>query len=259
MKTQELWDTGLQVCLINDTRRKKCIPKSKLRSTEELLGPRALVGKAANQTDIPFLGWVEVPFQLDPLKAPPFTLQVPMLMTGEKRAAEEPIIGYNVIELLLKNGVEHPHEVITQVMNTAFSFDCKKTEMLVKIIWNSDPECSDDLVRVGRQKEVIPAGQVRNVKCAVRTGPLLSSQEALFVPDEHAPWPDGLSMSESMMTLCNGTYSRITLPVTNNTCHDVILSPHTVLGQVQLVKAVYPVEAKSVTPRPASPAKPSEV
>ena len=259
VKTQALWDTGSQVCLINDTWRKKCIPKVKVRSTEELLGPGSLVGKAVNQTDIPFLGWVEVTFQVDPSHAPEFTLQVPMLVTGEKGAAEEPIIGYNVIDLLLKNGVERPHEVITQAVSTAFSFNCKKTEMLVKIIKNSDPQCSDGLVRVGRQKEVIPAGQVRTVKCAVRTGPLLSSQEALFLPDEHASWPDGLSMSESMMTLSKGTYSRIALPITNNTCHDVTLNPRTVLGQVQLVKAVYPVDAKPVTPRPASPVECPEV
>ena len=42
----------------------------KVRSTEELLGPGALVGKAVNQTDILFLGWVEVTFRLDPSQAP---------------------------------------------------------------------------------------------------------------------------------------------------------------------------------------------
>ena len=53
-----------------------------------------------------------------------------MLVTREKGAAEEPIIGYNVIEQLLKSGVE----VITQAVSTAFSFDCKKTEMFVEMI-----------------------------------------------------------------------------------------------------------------------------
>ena len=147
-------------------------------------------------------------------------------------------------------------EVITQAVSTAFSFDCKKTEVFVKMIKNSDPECSDGIVRMGRQKEVIPVGQVRNVKCSVRTGPLLSNQEALFLPDEHAPGSDGLSLSESMIMLSRGTYSRLALPVINNTCHDVILSPRTVLGQVQRVKAVYPVEAKPVTSPPASTARP---
>lgn len=259
VKTQALWDTGSQVCLISEAWRKKYIPKTRLRGTEELLGPGALVGKAVNQTDIPFQGWVEVKFQLEPSQAPQFTLQVPMLVTDEKGAAEEPIIGYNVIEQLLKSGVDHPQEVITQAVSTAFSFDCKKTEMLVRMIKANDPECSDGMVRMGRQKEVIPAGQVRSVKCSVRTGPLLSSQEALFMPDKHAPWPDGLSMTDTMITLNKGAYSRLTLPVANDTCHDIILSPRTVLGQVQRVKAVYPAEAKPVVAPPASPVVPPEI
>lgn len=259
VKTQALWDTGSQVCLISEVWRKKYIPKVRVRATEELLGPGALVGKAVNQTDIPFRGWVEVKFQLEPSQAPQFTLQVPILVTDEKGAAEEPIIGYNVIEQLLKSGVDHPQEVITQAVSTAFSFDCKKTEMFVKVIKASDPECSDGVVRMGRQKEVIPAGQVRGVKCSVRTGPLQSTQEALFMPDEQAILPDGLSVTESMISLSKGTYSRFTLPVANDTCHDITLSPRTVLGQVQGVKAVYPAEAKPVTAPPVPPVAPPEV
>ncbi|XP_063049996.1 uncharacterized protein LOC134444699, partial [Engraulis encrasicolus] len=259
VKTEALWDTGSQVCLINEAWRKKNIPKVRVRDTVELLGPGALVGKAVNQTDIPFRGWVEVEFQLEPAQAPHFMLQVPMLVTSEKGAAEEPIIGYNVIEQLLKSGVGHPQEVVAQAVSTAFSFDCKKAEMFVKIVKASDPECSDGVVRMGRQREVIPAGQVKSVKCSVRTGPLIARQEALFMPDEQAPLPDGLNMTENMLTLSKGTYSRLALPVANDTCHDITLSPRTVLGQVQLVKAVYPAEAKPVVAPPASPVVPPTV
>ncbi|XP_063076055.1 uncharacterized protein LOC134466088 [Engraulis encrasicolus] len=259
VKTEALWDTGSQVCLINEAWWKKNIPKVRVRDTVELLGPGALVGKAVNQTDIPFRGWVEVEFQLEPAQAPHFMLQVPMLVTSEKGAAEEPIIGYNVIEQLLKSGVGHPQEVVAQAVSTAFSFDCKKAEMFVKIVKASDPECSDGVVRMGRQREVIPAGQVKSVKCSVRTGPLIARQEALFMPDEQAPLPDGLNMTENMLTLSKGTYSRLALPVANDTCHDITLSPRTVLGQVQLVKAVYPAEAKPVVAPPASPVVPPTV
>ena len=69
VKTQALWDTGSQVCLISEAWRKKYIPKVRVRDIEELLGPGALVGKAINQTDIPFQGWVEVKFQLEPAQA----------------------------------------------------------------------------------------------------------------------------------------------------------------------------------------------
>ena len=73
------------------------------------------------------------------------------------------------------------------------------------------------------------------------------------MPDEHAPWPDGLTMTKNTITLSKGTYSRQALPVVNDTCHDITLSPRTVLGQVQLVKAIYPAEPKPVVAPPVSP------
>ncbi|KAL6480097.1 hypothetical protein MHYP_G00111300 [Metynnis hypsauchen] len=169
-----------------------------------------------------------------------------MLVTNEIGVAEEPIIDYNVIEQLVKNGIEHPPAITTQAMSSAFSFDCKKAELLVKLIKTSDSECNDGTVRLGRQREVIPAGQTKAVKCCVRTGPLPCSQEGLFIPDDDLPWPDNLSLSENVVRLNKGTWSRITLPVTNNTDHDVTISPRTVLGQIQRVKAIYPVEARPV-------------
>lgn len=106
---------------------------------------------------------------------------------------------------------------------------------------------------MGRQREVIAAGQV-SVKCSVRTGPLLSSREAIFMPDENSPWPNGLSMTENTITLSKGTYSCLILPVVNDSCHDI-----TMLGQVQLVKAVYPAEARPVVAPPVSPMVPPTV
>lgn len=69
VQTTALWDTGSQVCLISEAWRKKYISKVEVRNTEELIGPGPLVGKAVNQTDIPFQGWVEVEFQLEPSQA----------------------------------------------------------------------------------------------------------------------------------------------------------------------------------------------
>lgn len=246
VRTQALWDTGSQVCLISEDWRRKYLPHTKVRSVEEIIGPGTLVGKAVNKTEIPFRGWVEVKFQLDPTNASALELQVPILVTDGPGFGEEPIIGYNVIDQLLKSGVEQPPEVTTKAVSTAFSFDCKKTEVLVRLIKTSDMECSDGEVRMGRQKEVIPAGQSKAVKCFVRTGPLQSTQEVIFTPSENSPWPDGTTIAENIVTLNKGTGSRITVPVTNNTRHDVILSPRTVLGQVQTVKAIYPVEARPV-------------
>ncbi len=78
--TQVLWDTGSQVCLINEKWRKKYLPHTKVRDTEEILGPGTLAGKAVNQTDIPFSGWIEVKFQLEPSGVSSTEFLVPLLV-----------------------------------------------------------------------------------------------------------------------------------------------------------------------------------
>lgn len=60
---QALWDTGSQVSIINESCRQRVLPHTVLQSFEELLGPGVLLGNAANETEIPFSGWIEVVFQ----------------------------------------------------------------------------------------------------------------------------------------------------------------------------------------------------
>lgn len=125
--TQALWDTGSQVTIINESWRKSCLPHIRLRSMKELLDEdETLVGKAANQTPIPFAGWVELKFQLGSKGGPQPELLVPVLVSNEPGVAEPPIIGYNVIELTVMNGMEQHPDVTPTVVREAFSIDCKK-------------------------------------------------------------------------------------------------------------------------------------
>ncbi len=153
--------------------------------------------------------------------------------------AEEPIIGYNIIEYLLNNGVEQPTSVTTTAMSTALSCDCKKTEVLLNIVRSQDDGCSG-VAKVGRSVTKIPAKQATAVKCCIRTGPLLADQDALFVPDECARRPDGLRVEENIVHLQRETCSRICIPVINDTVHDIDLPPCAVLGRIQRVKTVLP-------------------
>ncbi len=64
-----------------------------------------LVGKAPDQTLIPFAGLVELRFKLGLSKGPQLELLIPVLVSNELGAAEPPIVGYNVIKHLVKNGL----------------------------------------------------------------------------------------------------------------------------------------------------------
>jgi len=243
--TQALWDTGSQVTIINENWRMSYLPHTRLQGMEELLGEdETLVAKVANQTPIPFAGWVELKFKLGSNKGPQPELLVPVLVSNEPGVAEPPIIGYNVIEHMVMNGMEQYPEIIPAVVGDAFSIDCKEADVLIKLVQSQDQNDKEGVVKVGRVKTVIPAGQTREVKCHVRTGPLSIKQEVLFEPEEIPTWTEGLHIPETVICLQEGNWSKVTIPVTNNSKHDQTLNPRTVLGQLQQVRAIYPVDVR---------------
>ncbi|GAA6087041.1 uncharacterized protein LOC109204700 [Tachysurus ichikawai] len=138
--------------------------------------PGTLTGRAVNQTDIPFSGWIEVKFQLDTSDTSNKGPLVPLLVSKTPGVAEEPIIGE--IPALVREQLEE-----------------------------ADKE-----------------------------------QEYHLSPE----WPEGLTVTENVVRLQRGTWSKALIPVCNDTCHDITLPPRTVLGHVQSVKAVYPAAAKPV-------------
>ncbi len=98
---EALWDTGAQASIINADWRERHLPHTTVRPIEELLGPGTLTGLAANHTEIPFDGWVEVSFRLRDDTGSKGTLQVPMLVASDASVAENPIIGYNIIKEII--------------------------------------------------------------------------------------------------------------------------------------------------------------
>lgn len=238
--TTALWDTGSQVTIINESWWRSCLSHTTLCSMDELLEEdETLVGKAANQTPIPFAGWVELTFALGSNRGPQPELHVPILVSNEPGVAEPPIIGYNVIELIVKNGMEQHPEVTPAVVSDAFSIDCNKTNVLIQLVQSHDKHDKDGVVKVGGQKTVIPAGQTREIKCNVRTCHLSIKQEVFFEPDEIPKWAEGLTITETVICLSKGNWSKVAIPVTNDGNYNIALTPRTILGHIQRVKSIY--------------------
>ena len=90
-----LWDTGSQVSLVSSSFLKDNFPSLELRKLNELLDfSNDLELRAANDTPVPFNGFVELDFEVMNGSAENI-LTVPFLVTHTKIA--NPIIGYNVI------------------------------------------------------------------------------------------------------------------------------------------------------------------
>lgn len=231
------------MCLINEKWRQQQIPHATVSDLAEIMDPELFNACAVNQTPIPLSGWVEITFKLPAGNTTQLELSVPVLVSDEDGVAEQPIIGYNVIEHVLARGIEPPC-VVTEAVSAAFSFDYKKAEVFLKVMRSGDDRLDEGTVKVGREMTSIPAGQTRTVKCSVRAGTLPDQQDVLFEPCLPAPLPEGLKMEEGVVRLQRGSWSRVTIPVTNTTTHNILLHPRTILGHTKRIKSVYPADTK---------------
>ena len=91
---------------------------------------------------------------------------------------------------------------------------------------------------------MIPKGETMNISCRVNHGPIASRTPVIFEPDELHPWPSGLVIPEKLLAVKQGKSSQIEIEVTNTTKHDILLPNRTVLGRIELVQSVTPVEVK---------------
>ena len=106
-------------------------------------------------------------------------------------------------------------------------------------------ETTTELSRVKSRKQntVIPQGQSVLVSCCAAVGPV-GRIPALFELDPDHSWPTGLKIPETQMTVTGGSTCRVNICVDNPTKHDLILKGRTVLGRLQHVKSVTPLEVK---------------
>ena len=241
-KVTALWDTGAQVSIITENFLKQQLPDLNIRDINELLGVDSDLNlTAANGTTIPYKGWVEARFQLNGERGQEVT--VPFLVTEEH--LDQPIIGYNVIELLVKDNDNVPKNP-TLVQSITNSFENLKEEHAKQLVNMIETNDSDFLCAVKSVKRdiVIPKGTTTRVPCRANTGSVTTTMPVLFEPDEQSQWPSGLIVQETLTAIKRGKSTILEIPVFNNTKHDIMLPKRTTLGRIQLVRSVTAVDVR---------------
>jgi hypothetical protein len=162
---------------------------NKLRNVEELLGVQGKIElKAANGTPIPYCGWIELSVRLNETQP---DILVPFLVTKENIGP--PIIGFNVIELIVKeaSSINCDTETLVNAMKRSFG-SCKgeKVQVLIDLISANDP---DDLCQVKCRKTdiMIPKNQSIDVPCRANTGSINRTVPVLFEPIDNTELPSG--------------------------------------------------------------------
>lgn len=148
---------------------------------------------------IPFVGWVEVAFQLtsDAQSSVPLTVQI--LVARDK--LEHPIIGYNIIEKVTRNkGQEGGEDVVIDMMSSALvDANVEKVSALVDFVQGPMEE-SLCCFRNGRNSLTVLAGQTVMVPCHVSCGPLERRTPVVFEPSRDESGPVDLAVSEQLLT-----------------------------------------------------------
>ena len=156
---EALWDTGAQVSVVSLDFVKGILPDVAIRDVQELVSTNFQV-KAANGSAIPYLGWIDVQFDLETQGGPSYQYQVPFLVTEED--IPEPIIGFNVIREMVLNSQSIPG--IFNALVTSFQENKQSVPKLVNLLKADIPDevC---FVKTSRQPEVISSGKTTRYEC----------------------------------------------------------------------------------------------
>lgn len=208
------------------------MPHTVIRPIAELLENDTLTVLAANDTPMPYVGWIEVSFQLDNEKN---RLQVPILVSSDPAMASDPIIGYYVIEAVINKEAitrgEQKH--LAHKVSKAFSITMKTAQNVVKLVQQGfDPD-------TGVKRVVLPANQVSTIYIRAHVNAQAQGLDMMFSPDMLNPPPEGVSLSEVLVRIPERKVKYIPVPITNMTDHTVYLNRHKVIGHLGTVKTVY--------------------
>ena len=150
---------------------------------------------------------------------------------------DHPIIGFNVIEEIVKTPSSHRlnerEDLLVNSLSSSLK-DVKEDNITALIEFSS--------VKVTKKDVVIPKCGAATVTCRANTRPTERKLPVLFEPSAEPAWPLGIEVPETLVTIAGGASSRINIRVKNNTEHDITLKKRTMLGKLQLVKSVTPLE-----------------
>ncbi|KAL3969298.1 transcription factor SOX7/8/10/18 (SOX group E/F) [Sarotherodon galilaeus] len=237
-----LWDSGAQSSIVNENWRQNHLPHTVVRPVSELLDNETLTVFAANDTPIPYIGWIEVSFRLGSDLSPTSELQVPILVSSDPAVASDPIIGYNVIEAIVNQEevkTKGGRKQLAHYVSKAFEITVRTAHNVVKLVQNSSEGTETGVVRTGVRRVPLSANQVTTVYVRAHVSSHARGQDMLFLPDGADPPPEGVIFSDVLVKIPDRRVSYVPIPVTNTTDHTIYLESRKVVGYLEPVKTVY--------------------
>ena len=239
-----LFNTGAQVSVISLKQLRNHFPLVETQDIKDLLESTVdLELTAANGTKLPCSGWVKIDFELINSGVNlTNALEVPMLVT--EFSLDQPIIGYNVIEEMVKNNNAPDEQNLLLLLSASFlGTSSSSLNAFVNFI-QTKPVDEICVVKNGKRNINVPSGHKVKVPCRVNTGLIDEKTPVMFEPNVESGFPPGLEVHESLLTLKKGNCSRINLQIVNKSNHDIILKNRLLLGSLHQIRSATPVDLK---------------
>ena len=234
---ESLWDTGSMISLVNEEWVLKEFKNIEIQPIETFISNGADISlKAANNTDVSIEGVVTLDFGLPNSKQ---NFLVPFIVT--KEALSNPILGFNVIEHLLKYlNSTSDHTVLENIFPSLNSAKIESVFNVITTKKNDFYECV-----YNSTKRLLPKNSITYIKCKVNCTVIeMKSIPCIFEPDVNLP--ETIVLSENLINFNPAKSKSIKIPVFNQTNRDIWLDKKTVLGNLEIVSAAFPIEIKNI-------------
>lgn len=239
-KLQMLLDSGAQVSIVEKSWVQTALPNVKIQPLESLLSDHPLKVTAANGTDVPFEGWIEVLLEITSSLYGSVSLYVPMLVS--QQSVSTPLLGFNVIqEIIMGNGDKTDNISLVDLLSETLKVQKCNVESLISAVHTKsiENEPESPVVKVGKKGLTVRSNQICMVKCHIRSFP--GGGEMLFEPSVKHNLPDGLELFPALVDVPPGATKTVKIPIQNASKHDIFLYPKTVLGHIEEVSEYKPV------------------
>lgn len=232
------------MCIVDRKWKDQYIPGVRVRDVSDVTEAADNLNLvAANGSSMPYEGWVEITFNLAPPANRMKELVIPVLVLKGQQLSK-PIIGYNVIEQVMKQSEASGQSdgskwLLNKTVRSAFpSLRRSKIQTFINLV--TAESASEYCVKVTKTHVSVPKHAIVQVKCQVKAPCMRQDSVMLFEPSVNPQYPDGLEPLETLLTLKKGSRPVVQISVQNVTDHDILLVGKTELGTVQTIKSVLP-------------------
>ena len=166
-----------------------------------------------------------------------YHLDVSFLITTDQ--ISNPILGFNAIKHMAQTTDD---KLLIKLFKTSFNqTDVNRIQAFVNLL--QSPDSVEATVKVKGNNTVVPAGCIVEVPCKANIGNLSQTQPMIFQQEE-TELAEGLDCTDSIIMMKKGANNYFKVPVVNSSDHDIILKKTMIMGRLEPIQSLAPLEVE---------------